>query len=298
MESVFDGMRELPMLWLTCCALLGGMAASFAGVAAWRMRERLPLLMGELPANGEDPAALMDRTSLWARSKCEGCGRGLGFLDLLPVLGWLARRGRCPTCGHHVSARYPLTELASAILFTALGWVHGPSWQTLVIMLMAAILLAAAWMDWENYCITDELLVPCILVGLYLPAFEPSANLRLWGAAAAGGFMLMGMVIGKIWNKDAPVAWGDVMLMAAGGAFLGLDCFPTLTILSVVIMAAYAIPMRVWGLGRPTTKMHEAVLDGTDPRSVPMGPAIAAAIVVISFSPGLWATSLSSLLLP
>ena len=56
-------------------------------------------------------------------SHCPSCHTPLQVYELVPVFSWLALRGRCRTCGLHISARYPLVELACALLFGVLAYV-------------------------------------------------------------------------------------------------------------------------------------------------------------------------------
>src|SRR3954453_10551637 len=59
------------------------------------------------------------------RSRCPHCGESIAAYDNIPVLSWLARRGKCRHCGERISARYPLTELAMAVLFAATVLILG-----------------------------------------------------------------------------------------------------------------------------------------------------------------------------
>src|SRR4051794_28824285 len=61
------------------------------------------------------------------RSHCPGCGSGIRPRDEIPVLSWLVLRGRCRDCGAGISARYPLVELLTALVFVGLAWKFGAS---------------------------------------------------------------------------------------------------------------------------------------------------------------------------
>ena len=76
--------------------ILGAVFGSFLNCAAWRI------------AHGE--------SFLRGHSRCPSCGHELGARDLVPVLSWVFQRGRCRYCGVKISVRYPLTELAFALL--------------------------------------------------------------------------------------------------------------------------------------------------------------------------------------
>ncbi len=59
-------------------------------------------------------------------SACGSCGNQLRAVDNVPVLSWLALRGRCRTCGSVISVRYPLVELGTALLFTGVSFRFVP----------------------------------------------------------------------------------------------------------------------------------------------------------------------------
>ena len=83
--------------------VLGACVGSFLNVALWRI------------PRGESIAS--------PPSHCPACGRELGVLELVPVVSWIALRGRCRHCGAHISARYPLVELGTALLFALVAWL-------------------------------------------------------------------------------------------------------------------------------------------------------------------------------
>jgi leader peptidase (prepilin peptidase)/N-methyltransferase len=84
-------------------AVLGALVGSFLNVVLWRV------------PRGE--------SIVHPPSHCPECGHELGPLELVPVLSWVALRGRCRHCGVHISARYPLVELAVALLFGVVAWL-------------------------------------------------------------------------------------------------------------------------------------------------------------------------------
>ena len=74
------------------------------------------------------------------RSHCRGCGRQLNAIDLLPVLGYALRRGRCATCGRPIGASAPFVEgVAGACMAVPVLW-FGP-WPGAA----AGLVLVAFW---------------------------------------------------------------------------------------------------------------------------------------------------------
>ena len=77
-------------------------------------------------------------------SFCPRCHAHVGAIENVPILSWLALRGRCRHCGEPISPRYPLVEAITGALFALLGWVIGPHWAVLGCCVLAATVLALA----------------------------------------------------------------------------------------------------------------------------------------------------------
>jgi leader peptidase (prepilin peptidase)/N-methyltransferase len=62
-------------------------------------------------------------------SHCPKCGRPIRWYDNLPIAGWLLLGGKCRDCKAEISPRYPLVELAVAVLFVAAAYfdVYAPT---------------------------------------------------------------------------------------------------------------------------------------------------------------------------
>ncbi|MCP5405694.1 MAG: prepilin peptidase [Pseudomonadaceae bacterium] len=113
-----------PWLAVFLGAVLGGVAGSFLACA----RHRLP--------RGQ---------SLWQPpSHCPACRRTLGISDLIPVISWLALRGRCRTCQAVIPAASLLGELVAVIVGALLGWAVGLHLYTVPLVVAALSLLSAA----------------------------------------------------------------------------------------------------------------------------------------------------------
>jgi len=104
--------------------LVGTLFGSFFNLAA----DRLP--------RGESLVA--------PRSHCRSCGRVLNFVDLVPVLGYVVRGGRCATCGATIGATAPIVE-ATCGLAMALALVTMGLWPGAVAGLGAVAVLGAGF---------------------------------------------------------------------------------------------------------------------------------------------------------
>jgi len=237
-------------LWFTGCVI-----ASLAGLIA----DRLP---GILKA-GDD-----DRTAWYPPSSCDGCGRAIPLLDLVPVIGWLACRGRCRTCGHGVSKIYPLTEFAIGLASAIIPPFIGDAYLGLAALILFWSCVVIVWCDVVHHIIPEFVTIPMIIVGLLWSPISPDHWDRIAGCVLAGSMMWLVFIFVSQWRGVDAFSGGDVALLAAGGAWLGLSIVPAFLVLSGLAFLGYGITLRrngvVW---------------------VPMGPAIAAALTLCALAP-------------
>jgi leader peptidase (prepilin peptidase)/N-methyltransferase len=180
-------------------ALLGVMIGSFLNVVAHRLPRRESLI---------SPG-----------SHCPNCDHPVRPYDNLPVISWLLLRGRCRDCGEHISARYPLVEALTAVLFAAVVAVHFDDLPRMVLgIVLIAFLVPLTLIDLETQTLPDRLTAPAAVLALVLgtaldPAGEPE---RIVAAVAAGLFFFVAWYV-----RPGGMGFGDVKLVAVLGLFLG-----------------------------------------------------------------------------
>lgn len=180
-------------------AVWGLVCGSFLGAVTWRLPRGQSLW--------------------WPPSRCPSCGRRLRPLDLVPLLSFLALRGRCRTCGRPVGWRYPLTEALTAALWAAVAVVaHGRIPALAGGWAVASLAVAAGVTDLETRRIPDALTAAGLVVWAVLQVAAPWHGVggALAGAAVLGGVPLLAAVL---WR--GAMGWGDVKLGAVLGLFLG-----------------------------------------------------------------------------
>ena len=104
-------------------------------------------------------------------SHCPACERQLSWLDNLPLVSYVLLRGLCRYCADAISWRYPLVELATALVWAALAWRHGATWQAVCEMVFALFLIALAVIDAEEFLLPDALTYPLLLLALVASAW-------------------------------------------------------------------------------------------------------------------------------
>lgn len=163
------------------------------------------------------------------RSHCRSCGATLRPWHLVPVVSWLALRGRCGVCRAGISPRYPLIELAAGLIGVWAA-VNGGGWVMMAATAMLGWqLLLIALIDAEHFWLPDELTFPLIATGIGAAALigrgwpvdqmigAVAAFAILWGIAWAY----------RAWRKRDGLGGGDPFLFAGAGAWVGWIGLPS-----------------------------------------------------------------------
>lgn len=253
----------LPWTWPTIAGMAGANFASFAGVVA----HRLPHSSGMTRDDAESGV------SLWARSRCDACGAPISALALVPAIGWLVCRGKCPSCGSKVPVAYPVVEMATAVLSAGIAWALGPTESCFWALAAIWALLAASWTDLLTEWLPDRILMPLLLAGLLGSPFEPDALSRNEGMASASvGMWALMALLGRAKGVDA-MSGGDIFLAAAAGAWVGIQGIPAFFLITGVAFFVHF----TWAL---RTGAGRARMEGGS-RFLPMGPAISVGFVAV-----------------
>jgi len=156
------------------------------------------------------------RSIVAPRSACMSCGTELAWYDNVPLVSWLALRGRCRHCGTSIAARYPLVELSTALLVVACVWKFGVSLDALLASFFCAVLVAISATDLEHRIVPNRIVVPAtVAVLLGQTALHPSVEWVLGGFGAALFLFAAAVAYPK------GMGMGDVKLALLLGAMLG-----------------------------------------------------------------------------
>lgn len=154
-------------------------------------------------------------------SHCPACDSRLGAAELVPVLSWVALRGRCRHCSAPISVRYPLVELATGALFAAVAGVLGSVWPLASMLLLAACTLVAALIDAEGSRLPMASAVGAGLAAASLLAIGPGlgqAGRDGWAAVGAALAVLVVVVVERGTWFDR---WRRMTLLGALGCAAG-----------------------------------------------------------------------------
>src|SRR4051794_15982913 len=99
-------------------------------------------------------------------SRCPECRTPLKPYDNVPVVSWLVLRGRCRNCGAPISPRYPLVELATALVFAAVVAARGFDDDLVLELPFVALLIALAAIDFDHRLLPNKIVYPMAVYGV------------------------------------------------------------------------------------------------------------------------------------
>ncbi|MGA3174701.1 MAG: A24 family peptidase [Syntrophorhabdales bacterium] len=157
-------------------------------------------------------------------SRCPACAAPIAFYDNIPLLSYLALRGRCRKCGRRISARYPLVELLTAVLFVVLYHAIGLSLDLAAMLLFSCLLVVISFIDLDFGIIPYRLSLGGIVLGVVLSFIRPSFGLfdALLGALAGCAVIYVIKKCYELLRKEEGMGGGDIWLLGMIGAFCGI----------------------------------------------------------------------------
>jgi leader peptidase (prepilin peptidase) / N-methyltransferase len=202
------------------------------------------------------------------RSRCPQCGTQLRPIDNVPVISWLALRGRCHHCGAPISARYPAVELVTAALYVAVVASQDDAVRIVLGLLLVTVLVPITLIDLDHRIIPNKITGPAAVAALIaIAALDPDFLLEaVIGGLAGGGFFFIAAVL-----YPRGMGMGDVKLAGVLGVYLGRAVAPAILIALIagVMVGAAIIARKGAKEGRKT--------------AVPFGPFLALGGIVAFF---------------
>ena len=266
--TVIEGLHSSPVLLIAFVGLLGLMVGSFLNVVAlrlprmlensWRHEARQIL---ELPKRPQPRLSLSHPPST-----CPSCNASIKPWENIPVLSWLALRGRCGSCQAPISIQYPLVEIASCLLSAGCAWHFGWGLPLAGALVLTWALVTLTVIDLRTMLLPDVITLPLMWLGLLLALASVFVDLPSAVIGAAAGYLSLWSVyhLFRLLTGKEGMGYGDFKLLAALGAWMGWQALPGIILLSSVVGAAVGIIL--------------IVARGRDRQlPIPFGPYLAAA---------------------
>ena len=220
-------------LLVSACAVLGLVVGSFLNVVIARVPKKESVVR--------------------PRSRCPGCGAAIAPRDNVPVLSWLALRGRCRSCGERISARYPLVEVTTAALFALTALRLGLDAALPAFLVFVAALVAITPIDLELRIVPNRIVYPTLFVSvpLLLLAAAIDGDWASAREAAIGGVAAFAMFFVLWYVSPKGMGYGDVRLSGVIGMFLGwLGLWEVALGLFLAFLSASVIGVALMAAGR------------------------------------------------
>lgn len=265
MDILYHLESSRAFLWIVA-GVLGLCVGSFLNVVI----HRLPLMMqaqwradcAEL--DGRDPPPAEPFNLFKPGSRCPSCGTAIRAWHNVPLVSWLALRGRCAACRAPISARYPGVELIGAAIAVLFAWRYGYSTQLAAGLVFGWALLALTFIDLDTQLLPDDITLPLLWAGLVVNVFGTFIDLQSAVLGAAGGYLVLWSVYWafRLIMKKEGMGYGDFKLLAAIGAWTGWQALPFVVVVSAALGAVIG-SIGLWLARR-----------GADTR-IPFGPYLA-----------------------
>jgi leader peptidase (prepilin peptidase) / N-methyltransferase len=248
--AFFDLIRTSPGFLVFMCVVVGLLVGSFLNVVI----HRLPKMMERdweaqcADLRDETPPKAPKYNLVVPRSACPRCGHMITALENIPVVSWLALRGKCRACRAPISVRYPFVETLTGVLSGVLAWHFGFGFALAGALVFAWAMIALTFIDLDTTLLPDDITLPLVWLGLLLNIRGTYVPLETAVVGAVAGYLVLWSVYWtfKLLTGKEGMGYGDFKLLGAIGAFLGWKVLPLVILLSSFVGAAIGISMIVF----------------------------------------------------
>lgn len=226
-RGIGGGMTSL-LFWPMLLGVLGGVFGSFIGALAIRWPDGRSIATG--------------------RSACDGCGRTLGALELVPIVSFLGLRGRCRTCGAPIARGQVVTEALGLGIGVVAGSI-APGVEGIAGAACGWLLLALGAIDLAAFWLPDRLTLALALVALAGGAagIEPGLGDRAIGGVAGFGSLWLVAMLYRTLRGRVGLGGGDPKLFGAIGLWLGWHALPLVLLGATLAGLCVVAAMRIAG---------------------------------------------------
>jgi leader peptidase (prepilin peptidase)/N-methyltransferase len=263
-----------PFFLVFVAVVVGLMVGSFLNVVIHRLPKMLERQWraecAELAGTPLPPAEKYDLVA--PRSACPKCGSMITAAQNIPLVSYLALRGRCAKCRELISPRYPIVEAVSGALSGYIAWRYGLSSALFGALIFSWAMIALTFIDLDTFYLPDSITLPLLWAGLLFNSGATFTDLHSAVIGAAAGYLALWSVFWayKLATGKEGMGYGDFKLLAAIGAWLGWKMLPLVILLSSAVGAVVGITLIV-------------LVKHAREKPIPFGPYLAAAGLIALF---------------
>lgn len=252
------------------------MVGSFLNVVIYRLPKMMDLSWRnecELMLNGKEPEKSETHFNLaFPASHCPHCNAAIQPWQNIPVISYVALRGRCAKCSTAISTRYPIIEVVTGALSAYAAFYFGFTWELLATLFFLWALLTLTMIDVDHQLLPDQITLPLLWLGLLLNTQDLFVSLNDAVIGAAAGYLSLWSVyhVFRLVTGKEGMGFGDFKLLAALGAWMGWQMLPVIILLSSLVGAVVgSLLLALQRKGKSTP--------------IPFGPYLAGAGVIAFF---------------
>ena len=187
------------------------------------------------------------------RSTCFSCGKRLSWYELVPIISYLALKGKCSSCKSRVSIQYPIVEFVTGLLFVGVFFHLGIFVSALVSILhliIMSLLVIMAVYDIRHSIIPDLMVYIFTFLSFLLLFVDRSWNVvyhHPYELLFAGIILAIPFATISLLSRGTWMGWGDSKLALGIGWFLGLSAGISAVMYAFWIGAIVALGMKAYG---------------------------------------------------
>lgn len=243
-------LQQNSTIFITISVIFGLMVGSFLNVVI----HRLPKMMERewhnncLDLQGKEVTETSKYSLVSPRSACPTCGHMISALENIPLVSYLALRGKCRGCKTPIGMRYPLIEALTGILIGLVSWKFGYTSATLFAWVFTFALIALTFIDFDTQLLPDDITLPLLWIGLLFNLNTGFTDLKSAVIGAIAGYLILWSIywLFKFATGKEGMGYGDFKLLAAIGAWFGWQLLPAVILLSSVLGAIIGIALIVF----------------------------------------------------
>ena len=184
--------------------------------------------------------------ALFQSSHCTACNHRLRARHLIPIISFIAQKGRCVFCKKSIHCEYALIELATAFLFSFIINHLGLSFFSLMQCIFQSGLMILCVIDYKHYLLPNLITMPLMACGLFQTSvLEPEKFTASILGCLIGYSMCWIIRHSYFWIKRKHgLGMGDAKLCAMIGAWLGAESLCNV-LLDASLLACFTVMILV-----------------------------------------------------
>lgn len=267
-------LQDTPTFFISFITIIGLMVGSFLNVVIYRLPEMMKRnwLQQCAELHGKAIETLPTFNLITPRSACPHCGHKITALENIPIISYLALRGRCSQCQARISPRYPIVEAVTALMSGFVAWHFGYSLITIAVLIFVWSLIALAVIDLNTQLLPDDITLPLLWLGVLVNMNDGFTDLHSAIIGVMAGYLSLWSIYWcfKLITGKEGMGYGDFKLLAAIGAWLGWSMLPIVILFSSLVGAIAGVGLII------TAKLKKNI-------PIPFGPYLVGGALIALF---------------